>query len=296
MNSRTSSWPATGACGRCRRSPRTSRLRFRTPQAISPHDERMAEHLPVQQEASEPAIGDSKVIDRRPTYRPGSRGLPPRAATTPGDGSGRSFRAAQRREPPGAFACHQRLEARPDHGSLLPKAAQLGGATEQGIIDIERGSHMHQYACLMHTSSSVAGRAASSSLGRVRPFADVRRHDTDSRSCNASRSMRARRTSTSGVAPIVVRQVVRLGRILMSQSRSSMPLLTTSVSGSAEECVARPAMKQPPSFSTGDPSYLVVASTPDRAMPYSFDSVEGAAGGHCPPGHQCEPALPRRTS
>ena len=35
-----------------------------------------------------------------------------------------------------------------------------------------------------------------------------------------------------------------------------MPALTTSVSGSAERWVARPAMKQPPIFRTGDPSGL----------------------------------------
>src|ERR1700682_1276630 len=53
----------------------------------------------------------------------------------------------------------------------------------------------------------------------------------------------------------------------MSLSRSSSPALTTRVSGSADGCVARPAMKMPSTLSTGDPSYFVAASTSGNASP-----------------------------
>ncbi len=64
----------------------------------------------------------------------------------------------------------------------------------------------------------------------------------------------------------------------MSPSRSSRSTLTTSVSGSAERCVARPAMKLPPTFRTGDPSYFVAASTAGSASPSVLTISNAPAG------------------
>jgi small subunit ribosomal protein S1 len=69
------------------------------------------------------------------------------------------------------------------------------------------------------------------------------------------------------VFPIELGEVVGLGRVLEE------PLALVGVrpdherTGSADGCAARPAMKQPPTFSTGEPSYLVAASTPGSSSP-----------------------------
>ena len=38
---------------------------------------------------------------------------------------------------------------------LLARARQLGGSVQQCVVDIERGSHMHEYAHFMHTPQSL---------------------------------------------------------------------------------------------------------------------------------------------
>ena len=53
-----------------------------------------------------------------------------------------------------------------------------------------------------------------------------------------------------------------------------MSILTTSVSGSAELWLARPATNTPPTLSTGDPSYLVAASTSGSARPTFLTTFE----------------------
>src|SRR5687768_7231812 len=58
---------------------------------------------------------------------------------------------------------------------------------------------------------------------------------------------------------------------------------TTSEPGSADGCAARPAMKQPPAFRTGEPSYLMPASTPGNDSPTAFtisNVVDGLAFTH----------------
>src|SRR5687767_9559568 len=63
----------------------------------------------------------------------------------------------------------------------------------------------------------------------------------------------------------------------MSHTRSSGSTLTTSVAGSADRCVAKPAMKLPEAFSTGEPSYFLVASTSGSASPNDLTMSKGSA-------------------
>src|SRR5688500_5956468 len=58
---------------------------------------------------------------------------------------------------------------------------------------------------------------------------------------------------------------------------------TTSEPGSADGWLARPAMKQPPAFRMGEPSYLMPASTPGNDSPTAFtvsNLADGLAGTH----------------
>src|SRR4030095_7750876 len=53
---------------------------------------------------------------------------------------------------------------------------------------------------------------------------------------------------------------------------------TTSEPGSADSCEARPAMKQPRAFSTGEPSYLIAASTSGKVSPTALTAANESAG------------------
>jgi hypothetical protein len=47
---------------------------------------------------------------------------------------------------------------------------------------------------------------------------------------------------------------------------------------SAESWLARPAMKQPATFNTGDPSYLSADSTPGSVSPTDLTTSNSSAG------------------
>src|SRR3990172_4154173 len=59
--------------------------------------------------------------------------------------------AAQRREPAGALPGDQRLQGGAHGGGLLPDPRKLLGLPQEFIVDVQRRSHMHQYASYMHT-------------------------------------------------------------------------------------------------------------------------------------------------
>src|SRR3990172_7634158 len=60
--------------------------------------------------------------------------------------------AAQRREPAGALPGDQRLQGGAHGGGLLPDPRKLLGLPQEFIVDVQRRSHMHQYASYMHTN------------------------------------------------------------------------------------------------------------------------------------------------
>ena len=77
---------------------------------------------------------------------------------------------------------------------------------------------------------------------------------------------------------VVGRQVVGFGGIFDEALTVFPGGRTTSVPGSAEGWVARPARKLPPSFRTGDPSYFVAASTSGRVSPTARTGSNGSIG------------------
>lgn len=88
-----------------------------------------------------------------------------------------SFGAAQRRQPAGALPGYQRFETGPNDGGFLAQAAQRGRAPEQGVVDVQCGAHMHQYASTMHIASRFTARLVqppfTSSRPLLRPVAHV---------------------------------------------------------------------------------------------------------------------------
>jgi hypothetical protein len=67
--------------------------------------------------------------------------------------------SSERRQPSRAFPGDESFEAGTDDGGLLTEAAQLGRAAQQGVVNVQSRTHMHQYGTLMHTLQSRAATA-----------------------------------------------------------------------------------------------------------------------------------------
>src|SRR3990172_4592690 len=65
------------------------------------------------------------------------------------------FSPAEIGQTAGTFSGYQCLETQAHQRGLLLDAGELGCLPQGGIINIERRSHVHQYAPLMHTSQSL---------------------------------------------------------------------------------------------------------------------------------------------
>src|SRR3990172_7306506 len=97
----------------------------------------------------------------RPVPRsPGGNGRPRRrcrpasgafSAPAPADRSKMPLGSAETREPAGALPGDQRLQGGAHGGGLLPDPRKLLGLPQEFIVDVQRRSHMHQYASYMHT-------------------------------------------------------------------------------------------------------------------------------------------------
>lgn len=66
------------------------------------------------------------------------------------------IRPAKNREASRTLPGDERFEARSNDRCLLAETAQLSGTDQQRVVDVERRSHMHQYASSMHTPASWA--------------------------------------------------------------------------------------------------------------------------------------------
>ena len=63
--------------------------------------------------------------------------------------------ASQSCEPLGGFARNERLESQAHKLCFFVNTGELACALEELIVDVECRSHMHQYALMMHPSSSL---------------------------------------------------------------------------------------------------------------------------------------------
>jgi hypothetical protein len=59
----------------------------------------------------------------------------------------------QFRQAPSALACYQSLKARPNYRGLFTNASQPSCFLKQGVVDVERSSHMHSYVLLVHLTA-----------------------------------------------------------------------------------------------------------------------------------------------
>ena len=149
-NASTSSCSTTGACGRLREQPQDLAPASQRAAGEFADDERMAEHGVFQKQPGELSVGEAQDGRPKRTCRRGSRRLPPDRRATPGNGSKCPFGAAESRQAPGAFSGDQRFKAGPDHRCFLAQAAQLRRPVQQGVVNVQGGPHMHQYARLIH--------------------------------------------------------------------------------------------------------------------------------------------------
>lgn len=112
-----------------------------------PDDGGVASDLsPVEQER-ESRIAEAEMIDPHGGVDEDHRSP---GASTSGDRAEVFRRPAEPRQPLGAFPGDQRLQAHPDQGRLLFDSGQLGSLAEDLVVDIDRRSHMHEYAIFMH--------------------------------------------------------------------------------------------------------------------------------------------------
>lgn len=97
----------------------------------------------------EPRVAAAEVID--PDRRIDQHRLTSPSRPAPRDPLHSPFSPSEARQAPCALPRHQGLEPGVKNGCLLPDATQPLSLQEQGVIDVEGGSHMHEYPHAMQT-------------------------------------------------------------------------------------------------------------------------------------------------